>query len=222
MVNGLWNYVVTALHWGGDFNKLVGPVPKVFQSRIKKMLNLDRIPGMTPWTELDDSWIFYDEPGQGVGSEDLFSTFHVFMMSMAIELMNIGLKQSEIIFVLKHGRDTFQEQFDRIHEREDKRAPVTGFARSPASINASTWMILRREEMQEIHPGFKKKAEGKKIPLFLEPDFFDGFEAVRDRFAGQLASHRHSILIEIADPALSLPGYLADAPFTRRGRAPSS
>lgn len=218
MTEALWRYAVTAPHWGSDPNRLADQVPKVFQSRVKKMLNLDRIPGMTPWDGLDETWAFYEEPGQGVGREELFSTFHVFMMSLAIELLNIGIKQSEAIFFLKHMKPTLLKQFRGIQKTIDT-APVSGSNRSPQSIQRFVWMVVRRLESQEAHPGFMKKIGEKRVPLFMEPEFFEGFDAVAERFAKQLSVHRHAILIEIADPALALPGYLSQAPVVRRGRS---
>ena len=221
MADAIWRYTVTAPHWGSDPNHLADRVPQVFQSRIKKMLNLDRIPDMTPWEGLEDTWVFYDEPGQGVGSEELFSTFHAFMMSMAIELLNIGLKQSEVIFFLKHTKPVLHKQFSRIYRRSNKKAPVSNSNRSPQGIRRTVWMTVRRVETQEAHPGFQKKIGEKKIPLFMEPKFFEGFDAVAKEFSMHLSLYRHAILIEIADPALMLPAYLAATPVVRRGR-PSS
>lgn len=221
MANALWRYTATAPHWGADPENFANKMPQVFQSRVKKFLNLDRIPGMTPWVGLDGLWAFYERPGQGVGREDLFSTFHVFMMSLAIALLNIGIKQSEVIFFLKHMKPVLLERFRSIHKHLE-RAPVSRGDRSLRDIQRTVWMVVRRVETQEVYPGFKKKIGENHIPLFMEPEFFEGFEAVGDRFARQLSIHRHAILIEIADPALTLPLYLSKTPPVRRGRPASA
>ena len=61
----LWRYAVTSRQWGTDGGSGVDleKVPMVFRSRVKKMLNMDRIPAITPWR---------DKPGnkRGALSED--------------------------------------------------------------------------------------------------------------------------------------------------------
>jgi len=178
---------------------------------------MDRIPGMTPWEDLDDRWAFYDEPGQGTGSEELFSTVHVYLMGMAIELLNIGLKQSEVIFFLKHMRPTLEEVFKSIHSR-NSQAPFSGAPNNGSAIHSTAWMLVRREETQEQYPLLLKKIGNKKQPLFMVPLFFNGFDEVSEHFARASNSHRHVILIEIADLALTLPIYLNETSVARRGR----
>ena len=48
MGDALWRYVATAPNWGADFDGRTARRPDLFESRIKKMLNLDRIPDMLP------------------------------------------------------------------------------------------------------------------------------------------------------------------------------
>ena len=188
----------------------------MFKSRIKKMLNLDRIPSMTPWAELDGEWAFYDESGLGTGSEERFSIVHVLMMYLGIELLNTGLKQSEAIFFLKHMRPLLEEQFELIHEKENATPPIS---QSQNVISETVWMAVRRQEIKETHPGFRKKVGDKTSrPLFIQPEFFNGFDAVSEKFRRQLNSYRNVILIEIADPALALPALLEQIPVVQRGR----
>lgn len=137
----LWRFAVTARECGADGKAGVDlkKVPIVFRSRVKKMLNMDRIPAMTPWGSKPgdnsgglpgaEGWIFFDQAGEGTGSEDRFSTLHVFLMGVALDLMNIGLKQSEIVFFLKHARPVLQKAFDQIHRRRAAIAPVSGSGR---------------------------------------------------------------------------------------------
>lgn len=214
----LWRYTATAPHGGADPHGLAGQVPRVFRSRVKKLLNLDRIPSMLPWEGLEGMWAFYAGPGGGTGSEDRFSSFDVFMLSVALALLNMGLKQAEVVWVAKHTRPALHKQFRRLHRRPDTTPPISGTARSPRAIHRTLWMVVRREEVQEAQPGFQKKIGERAIPLFLEPEFFEGFDAVSERFSRQLSGHRHAILIELAEPALALPRYLEEAPVARRGR----
>ncbi len=267
----LWRYAVTSREWGADGGLDIEKVPMVFRSRVKKMLNMDRIPAITPWGNKPGDnprglpegsprlprpgvgvpgnpggWIFFDQAGEGTGSEDRFSTLHVFLMGVALDLMNIGLKQSEIVFFLKHTRPALQNAFDQIHRRRAGIAPVSGSGRQKhlakhypdaASLwvepdNApladfTAWMLVQRFETKEIHPpgsptpgssGTEAKAKDLKLPLFMEPRFFFGLEAVKEEIFDHLNQYRHVIMVELADAALTLPGYLRQAPAIGKGR----
>lgn len=238
MEAALWRYVATYKNWGNDWDGTAASIPSVFKSRIKKMLNMDHIPGMTPWDGLpDDRWVFYDEPGVGTGGEDRFSSVHAFLMAVALDLLNIGLKQSEVIFFLKHTRPMLERAFDRIHRRPGAIAPVMGsgrqlrFASHYPEVEAiwidphkapradfTAWLVVRRFETREIHPGFEKQAKNKSIPFFMEPKFLFGLEAVKNEVFSHLNGYRHLVPIELADSALTIPQYLSKAPSIGRGR----
>ena len=199
----LWRHAVTFRHWGADPDNLVSRIPVVFKSRIKKMLNLDRIPDMSPWDNPDDNWAFYDKPGEGIGSEDRFSAVHVFLMGIALGLLDIGLKQSEVIFFLKHMRPILQAAFDQINKRAGSIPPVSGsdlqrrFAKhypdaeplwlgpdKMPKADFTVWMLVCRAENKEAYPGFQRKIGRREIPLFMEPKFFFGLEAFLEAPAG--------------------------------------
>ncbi len=240
MEAALWRYVVTYKNWGGDWEGRAASIPSVFRSRIKKMLNIDRIPEMTPSAGFpEDRWVFYDEPGEGTGSEDRFSAVHAFLMAVALDLLNIGLKQSEVMFFLKHTRPMLEGAFDRIHRRPGAIAPVTGSGRQrrfakhyrgvkPIWIDRerapladfTVWMVVRRFETKELYPQFEEKTKGKTIPFFLEPKICFGIEAVKQEVFTHLNGYRHPVTVELADSALTIPQYLAEAPSIGRGRPP--
>lgn len=238
MEMALWRYFATHRHWGADFEQIAEEVPSVFKSRIKKMLNMDRIPGLMPWEDLpDDRWIFYDQPQRGLGSEEHFSTLHVFLMGLALDLLNIGFKQSEVIYFLKHTRPTIGAAFDQIHRKKGWIAPVSdgsrqhpphkhyphaeplwlGEGKAPLA-DFTVWMLVRRFETKEVFSGIKGKLKGQKLPLFMDPKFVFGLEAVKEEIFTRLNDYRHLVQIELADLALTIPRYLAAAPQIGRGR----
>ena len=110
----LWRYVTTAPNWGADWDGLASATPSVFRSRIKKLLNRDRSPDQLSLTEEQEGkWAFYDTPGEGIGSETRFSTRHVYLMGIGLDLINAGLKQSEVVFFLRDTRLTLEAAFRR-------------------------------------------------------------------------------------------------------------
>jgi len=238
MEAALWRYAVTARNWGADWDKQVSQVSLKFRSRIKKLLNMDRIPELTPWGQPGkNKWAFYDRAGEGFGSEDSFSTKHVFLMGIGLDLVNEGLKHSEVVFFLRHVRPKLEAAFDEIHMRPGAIAPVSGSNRQlyrfdndassePIWLDRrknpiadwTAWILIQRYEAKEIYTRFEELSQGRSIPLFIEPEFYFGLEAVKERMFKHLPDFRHLLLIEIADLALTIPKYLAEAPEVRRGR----
>jgi len=240
----LWRYIATQREWGHDRDDLASDIPQVFRSRIKKLLNMDRIPGLVPWFEPDqDLWAFFDGPKEAKArrSEDLFRTGDVFLMGIGLDLINVGIKQPEVVFFLRHTREVLLAAFDQLHNRPGARAPVSegdrqlrlfeddgssepiSLGRTNASYSDSTaWMLVRRREDREAYPLFLKATRGKKIPFFVEPEFYFGLEEVKKAIFNHLPAFRNVILIEIADLALTLPRYLSEAVVVRRGRPPRS
>ena len=79
-------------------------------------------------------------------------------------------------------------------------------------------MIVRRFETKEVYDGRDTNHKARKLPLFLEPKFFFGLEAVKEDLFLHVNDHRYCVLVELADLAKTLPGYLAASPTIGRGR----
>src|SRR5688572_20609807 len=94
----LWAYIVSAEHWGAGVEDELGKVPKVFCSRIRKLLNVDRA------TSPRGPWAFYERKGTSTGGQELYSDFQVFCLGLGLDLLNQGLTQAEVVFLLRHIR----------------------------------------------------------------------------------------------------------------------
>lgn len=238
MEYALWRYYATYKNRGADPDRLTTSLPSVFTSRIKKMLNMDRIPKLTAWeTKLEDQWAFYDSAGEGTGSEEQFSVLHAFMMGLALDLLNDGMKHSDAIFLLKHERPRMQKIFDEIYNCKGVVAPVNGTMRqrlrfedfpnaepiwtkhdSAPSADFTVWMLVRRSEMYEVYPTLPDEFSDEKVPFFMESNFVFGLEDLKKEIFVHLNSYRHVLIIELADLALTLPKFLEEAPRRDRGR----
>lgn len=181
-----------------------------------------------------DQWAFYDEPGGGAGTEERFSTMHVFLLGIALDLLDLGLKQGEIIFVLKHCRPTLKKQFDEILSIPNAVAPIHGTGRQtmwhkhypdsqplyqepgkPTSADFTWWMVVRRFD-RDVYPSLANVPP--TTPSFMEPEYFQGLEALKNYLFMYLCNHRQAVVIELADRARTLPRFLVEAPQIGRGR----
>jgi hypothetical protein len=235
----LWRYQATVLHHGRDDQGIAGDVPKVFESRVKKLLDLDRQPDKLPWPfRPTEHWAFFDGPGGGHGIEDLFSAQHAFLLALGLDLVNQGIKQSEAVVLLRQQREKLIAAFDFVHERgagpsicgdrqRRRFIPETSTA-APIRITDSigdaedrtVWAVIRRFEATEVFPMYEKSEGRRPGPLFMQPDILVGLEAVKDRLFISRNSYRQVMLVEVADLAVMLPKYLEEAPIIRRGRKP--
>ncbi len=81
----------------------VGPEQqKVFLTRIKRLLELDRGEDLGAKTETPHArFAFADVAPEGKGTDVDFRPFNAFCLALALDLLDTGFKQSEIVFLLR-------------------------------------------------------------------------------------------------------------------------
>jgi len=237
----LWKYLAST-GWGSSAPDLSGAIPSRFRSRVKKLLNLDRVPGMVSWLDFpEDRSAFYDGPAEGTGSEERFSALHGFLLAIGLDLVNLGLKQPDAVFILKHIRKPLERVFRRIHNEHDRYAPLSDTQRQPRPFeetsklppislkassgdieDATVWMILRRHGIEELHPRLAKPGNQKTAPIYEAPDIAFGLEAAKRELFTHLADSRQIMLVELAEAAITIPRLLEAEPEVGRGRPRST
>lgn len=234
----LWKYLAASRNWGAIGPEHADGIPSRFRSRVKKLLNLDRVPGMVSWADFpEDRWAFYDNAAEGTGSEERFSPVHVFLLAIALDMVNLGLKQPDAVFILKSIRPPLEKAFLRIHKTRGVYAQVSDTKRQPRPFkddstlpsirlkgheiereDATVWMILRRYGIEELHPGLAKPGNEKTAPIYESPDIAFGLEAAKRELFTHLADSRQVMLIELAEAAITIPRLLEAEPEVGRGR----
>jgi hypothetical protein len=208
MEGALWRYLSTLSRWGCAKN--LQEVPQVFRSRIKKLLNIDRMSG-----DEKRNWLFYNCGGGGTGSQESYSDFHVFMMGLALHMLNIGFKQSEIIFFLQNTQNDIQKRYHNIRSSGGP-APIFGSNREVSDKDSLEFMLINRIEMNEI---LEHNSANK--PLIFQPTFVNGLSKLQEELFNRPHEYTAFITIELSDLTLALPGLLNDISPAKRGR-PSS
>src|SRR4051794_36153415 len=82
-----------------------GAIPDVFRNRIKRLLEIDRQTKefgatITPPVR----YAFSEEGTEGTGNRALFPSFDAFCLAIALELLDAGFKQGEIVFLMRFLR----------------------------------------------------------------------------------------------------------------------
>jgi hypothetical protein len=139
--------------------------PKVFLNRIKRLLDLD-----------DDKAnpVFPDEPPEGKGKSAWYGEFGTFLMVIGLRLIDAGLTQGDVIFVLRNLKRKFRVAYDNILNnppaprqnilwRDQQQSPKMPDAETIA--DTSVFFLVRKAELKEC---FNWQHE---MPLFINPTF---------------------------------------------------
>ncbi|MEQ8694542.1 MAG: hypothetical protein RIC85_04375 [Gammaproteobacteria bacterium] len=85
-----------------------GPkVDRTFKGRIQKLLDLDRAGGFGAPSE----FAFHAAAPPGRGQEVHFTLLDAFCLAIGLDLLDVGFKQSEVVFLLRHLR---KDQADKL------------------------------------------------------------------------------------------------------------
>ena len=198
-------------------------LPSAFRFRIKKLLDLDRI---------DDSGMegvplaFNDARAEGQGQDVPFTSFHAFMLGLALEIWNAGLKQNDVVFFLRHCRRLIEAEHARILVAgivpHQVMAPLPGWPvrmlNGATVADTSVYMVMDRIGMTETASFPIASPEARQRPLFFAPQFCGGLAALTDFFAEVSTARRTHLVVELSELAVRLDQLLSTTPARRRGR----
>lgn len=138
-----------------------GPkVDRTFKGRIQKLLDLDRAGGFGAPSE----FAFHAAAPPGRGQEVHFTLLDAFCLAIGLDLLDVGFKQSEVVFLLCHLRKDLAVQLESIQlDPPILRAHLD-------QGDARCFMVLRKVEITETI------GVGRAIsqPMLLEPLFLNG------------------------------------------------
>jgi hypothetical protein len=183
-------------------------VPNAFLTRIKRLLELDRQP-----LDGDNTVMAFSSSNEtvGKGSEAIFSTFDAFCLCLGLDLLDLGFKQSEVVFFLRHTRKDIQDIYSEIL----KTSKVHGRNRYGINKDSAVFMIIRKIELKELFPLIPKEHKG---PVISPPEFCFGSKEFTEKTLDTANRYRKFIVIELAKIAALLNDFLPQAPVRTRGR----
>lgn len=201
--------------------------PTIFRTRIKRLLDIDReldVEGPKP------SGPAFGVPPHGKGIEAEYSAFDVFSLGLALDLLDIGFKQGEVVLVVRHLRADLEHWFPHLISRPsllDRQnhlaklhpdlPPIERPGRAPLA-DARVFLILNRIEMTEalLLPGGYDRPHDSVI---LTPEICVGVAGLENRVQALMPLHRRSlIVVEVAALAQAVAAFLERAPIISRGR----
>ncbi len=196
--------------------------PKAFLTRIKRLLEIDRAD-----REEGGKFAFIEDAPQGQGVDVVFTAFDAFCLALALDLLDAGFKQSEVVFLMRHIRQDLREEYDWIMlnppPARQRVAAKHATDRPSYEEGGRRWVdyrvfaVIQKVEMKEVFPVLNEPRYSGK-PIILEPVFCHGIEALQAELNRKADSFRKAMVVEIANAAALVTSLLKDAPLTKRGR----
>lgn len=202
--------------------------PAVFRNRIKRLLEIDRDVERFEESELlTRRFVFFGEEPQGRGSEARFSAFNVFTMALALDLLDTGFKQAEIVFLLRHTLERFETAY-RIIQRNPPDPPnlIAASDRPNAPVylvngiecaDCRVFVVLEKVELTETTPS-AAKSRRNKMPILIEPKVCRGIGELTTELDQMGPDFRKTVVLELANLAVLVDEWLVKAPLVLRGR----
>ncbi len=201
--------------------------PNVFRTRIKRLLELDRIPAKKSETP-HARYAFADALPEGKGIDVAYRPFDAFCLALALDLLDIGFKQAEIVFLLRHIRDELETRFDqillsppapnrqRIFPKDRPGVPTYVDDRGHKFADCRVFVVINKVEITEIFQAPGRKSPS--APVIQQPVYCRGIEELRNELRRMSANYRKAVVVEIAEAAAGIADLLPKAPSMKRGR----
>ena len=221
----LWKTFTRGRTSGGD------KPPKFFLARIKHLLDIDRnLDPSDREVQPNDDFAFVAPPEKR-GGDVAFSRFDTFCLAIALDLLDAGFKQSEVVHLMRFLRADLEVRFQDLLALPDLNArkqysPIS-FPNLPTmrqgkrdAADARVFLLIKKFEILEALPS--PKITDRKDPLFLQPEFYRGVEELGEALFEAMPDHRRVVtLVELTATAQSVCATLDSVPDIRRGRPKS-
>jgi len=203
-----------------------GEVPKVFKTRVKRLLDVDRESDFADLSvQPPVRWSFVAPPEEA-GGEAAYAVADVFCLAVGLDLMDAGFKQSEVVYLLRFLRPELEARMPGLVQRpslisRQDYPPVpdlpTQTENGKTHADARLFVVISKIEIRDNLPS--GKASDHKAPLFFEPDYCDGIEQLGSVLSAAMPDRRRVVtVVELTTTAQAVAEFLPKAPSIRRGR----
>ena len=208
-----------------------GPTPPAFRTRIKRLLEIDKDRDFSNWKVPPTAEFAFVCSPEKRGGEVAFAPVDAFCLAVALDLLDAGFKQSEVVFLMRYLRIDLEGWIARMLEGPDlsaRRLPsVANYPNLPTMkhkgktyADGRIFVVIKKFEITEALAS--PKLVNQVDPLFLEPVFCRGSEDLGRTLSETMPDHRRVVtVVELAATAQAICAFLEQAPEIRRGRPKS-
>ena len=205
-----------------------GDVPRIFRTRIKRLLEIDRDLDLSHAEVPPEADHVFAPPPSLESGETAYRAVDVFCLAIALDLLDAGFKQREIVFLMRYLRPHLEDRYPELlgppslinrqrYRAQDHPDLPSYQVRGKNYADGRMFIILQKVELTEItaHAGRRQQTE----PIILEPVFCAGITDLADTLADMMPNRRRAVtILEVAATAQRVQAFLKDAPLIRRGR----
>ena len=205
-----------------------GDVPRVFRTRVKRLLDIDRDLDLTGVEVPPEAGYAFVAPPAVTGGESEYGAVDAFCLAIALDLLDSGFKQSEVVCLMRYLRPKLKKRFPALLKRpsliDRRRRRAEDYSHLPSYehrerryADPRLFVILQKIELTEILPA---SAQGRAPgPVIFYPVFCEGVEALGKKLHEIMPYHRHAVtVLELTATAQAVQASLAEAPAIHRGR----
>jgi hypothetical protein len=207
-----------------SFTSVQEPVLR-FRTRIKRILEIDRDRGRFPGI---DTLAFSGKHPVTSGVDVGYTIYDALLMAIAMQLLNVGMKQFDAVFLVKSLRTDFLipelekilydlPSIGRVHHRAPKGYDGPVYRKNGVRlIDERRILVIPKHEITER---FSQWDSTHNIPLIEVPTICDGLDALKRLFHDELGfRYTNAIILEIGQFSARMVKNLAKAPDFKRGR----
>lgn len=207
-------------------------IPKVFRTRIKRLLELDRdLQSSRKCSTRDMSYAFINESPDGQGTDVSYTPFNTICLALGLELLDVGFKQSEIVLLLQHIRGQIEKPYSKILKNPPKvRSRILATVRpdSPAFedkgnrfADCRVFVVINKVEIREVFVPFLNKPPKTGDPIWHQPVFCYGINELHEelhQMNDRKNMYRKALVVEMAHMVILVKEFLEKAEPIKRGR----
>ena len=93
----------------GRFN--TADVPQIFRTRIKRLLDIDRKPNLGHAEVPPKAKYSFVAPPPVEGAEAAYRAVDAFCLAIALDLLDCGFKQFEVVFLMRYLRTRLEQRY---------------------------------------------------------------------------------------------------------------
>ncbi len=203
-------------------------VPKIFRTRIKRLLEIDRYLDLSGAEEPPKAAYAFAPPPSDQSGDTAYRPVDAFCLAIALDLLDAGFKQAEVVFLMRYIRPELESRFAGLltppslngrQRYQAKNYPhLPSYKRNGQQYaDRRLFMVLKKVEMTEIIATVERPRY--RFPVFLEPIFCEGMEALTEALHDLMPNRRRAVtVLELAASAQAVAAFLKKAPAIPRGR----
>ncbi len=179
-------------------------VPQIFRTRIKRLLEIDRDLDLKDAEVSPKADYAFAPPPSAETGDAAYTAIDAFCLAIALDLLDAGFKQAEIVYLMRYLRPELQKRFPNLlappslisrqrYRAQDYPDLPSYEDRGRSYADRRLFVILQKVELTEIIPAASRRRHAG--PVSLEPVFGAGVTALGAKLHDIMPNHRRTVMV---------------------------